>query len=105
MKRFVALFQTGWFLESLWTQVFIIQLLRTRKIPFIQSKPGLPVVVVTIAGIFLLSLLPSTFFGKMIGLTVMPFGYYLYLIITVVVYLLTVSYAKTIYVKKHKKLI
>lgn len=39
---FVALFQTGWFLESMWTQVLILHLLRTPKVPLLQSRPPGP---------------------------------------------------------------
>lgn len=50
-SQYVALFQTGWFLESMWTQVLILHFLRTRKIPFVQSSPSIPVVCTTFAGI------------------------------------------------------
>ncbi len=38
--RFIAVFQTGWFLESMWTQVLILHLLRTQKVPMLQSRPS-----------------------------------------------------------------
>ncbi len=102
---FIAMFQTGWFLESMWTQVLILQLLRTGKLPFVQSKPGKPVIVITILGILLYTMLPATVFGKMLGLCSMPLIYYLYLILVVAVYLLTVTIAKTIYIRKKGNLI
>jgi len=43
------LFQTGWFVESLLTQTIIIHIIRTNRIPFLQSRASLPVVVTTIA--------------------------------------------------------
>lgn len=102
---FIAMFQTGWFLESMWTQVLILQLLRTGRLPFVQSKPGKPVIVITILGILLYTMLPATLFGKMLGLCSMPLIYYLYLISVVAVYLLTVTIAKTIYIWKKGNLI
>lgn len=101
---FVSLFQTGWFMESMWTQVLILQLLRTRKIPFVQSKPGKMVVVVTIAGILLLSLLPVTGIGQVLGLCRLPAFYYAFLIVIVLLYLVVVTIAKTFYVKRTGKL-
>lgn len=49
-QQYIALFQTGWFLESMWTQVLILHFLRTRKIPLIQSRPSLPVICITLIG-------------------------------------------------------
>lgn len=102
---FTSMFQTGWFLESMWTQVLILQLLRTAKIPFVQSKPGKPVIIITMMGIVLYTLLPITIFGRMIRLCRMPLVYYLYLILVVAAYLFTVTIAKTVYIRKKGKLI
>lgn len=103
-EKFISIFQTGWFLESLWTQVLIIQLLRTKRFPFVNSKPGKSVIVVTVVGLSLLSLLPITSIGRAIGLTKMPIIYYLYLVLVVSFYLLVVTIAKVNYVKKHNNL-
>ncbi len=103
--RFIALFQTGWFLESMWTQVLIIQLLRTRQLPFVQSKPSPAVLGVTVLGIVLFSVLTITPPGAWMGLTAMPGQYYIYLILVVLLYLLLVSLAKIRYIKKYRKLI
>ena len=102
---FISLFQTGWFLESMWTQVLILQLLRTKQLPFIQSKPGRMVVGVTIIGIVLFTLLPVTPVGTMLGLTTMPPAYFVFLIADVVAYLLLVTLAKSLYIKKNHELI
>lgn len=102
---FIAMFQTGWFLESMWTQVLILQLLRTGKIPFVQSKPGRPVMVVTVLGILLYTILPSTVFGGLLGLCRMPISYYVFLLVVAVAYLLTVTLAKSIYIRKRGNLI
>ena len=37
---FILSFQTGWFIESMWTQTFVLHALRTNKIPFVQSMPS-----------------------------------------------------------------
>ena len=42
-----TLFQSGWFIEGLMTQTLVVHMIRTQKIPFIQSKPGLPLLVTT----------------------------------------------------------
>ncbi len=102
---FIAIFQTGWFLESMWSQVLILQLLRTEKIPFVQSRPGRMVVTVTIMGIILFTLLPMTGLGQMLGLCGLPVFYYMFLVSVVMLYLLVVTFAKGLYVKKNNKLI
>lgn len=102
---FIAMFQTGWFLESMWTQVLILQLLRTGKIPFVQSKPGKPVIIITVMGIVLYTILPITVFGRMLGLCKMPPIYYVFLVLVVTAYLLVVTIAKTIYIRKKGNLI
>ena len=42
-QTFMALFQTGWFLESMWSQTLVIHLIRTRRLPFVQSRASLGV--------------------------------------------------------------
>lgn len=102
---FTALFQTGWFLESMWTQVLILQLLRTEKLPFIQSRPGKAVVLVTLLGVVCFSLLPLTPVGALLGLTAMPAAYFAFLIAVVAMYLLLVTLAKRWYLKRHRWLL
>lgn len=102
---FVSTFQTGWFLESMWTQVLILHLLRTSKIPLAQSSASRPVFAVTIAGVVLFSLLTVTPIGSYMGLTALPAIYYLFLIVDVLFYLCFVSVAKYFYFKKHRELL
>ncbi|MCC8160912.1 MAG: HAD-IC family P-type ATPase [Oscillospiraceae bacterium] len=103
--EFITLFHTGWFLESMWTQVMILHLLRTSKIPFVESRPSRPVFWVTIVGVLLFSLFTVTPVGELLGLTAMPMPYYVFLVIVVLCYLLTVSVVKSVYFKKHKELL
>lgn len=105
MNYFISLFQTGWFLESIWTQILIIQLLRTKKIPFIQSKPAKIVTITMVLGITLFTVFSQTYLGKIVGLTRMPVSYYLFLIFIVLLYLIIITVAKVVYIKKIKKLI
>jgi Mg2+-importing ATPase len=102
--RFIAIFQTGWFIESLWTQILILHLLRTKKIPFVQSKPSLSVILVTVLGILFFTVIVFTPVGRIIGLTSLPPMYFGFLIFTATMYLLLVSAAKNLYVKKHHEL-
>lgn len=103
--RFIALFQTGWFLESMWTQVLILHLLRTKKIPLFQSRPSVPVLVVTTLGILFFTVLTFTPIGQLIGLTALPVIYFGFLIIVVLLYLLLMTLVKRWYVKKYHELL
>lgn len=103
--RFIALFQTGWFLESMWTQVLILHLLRTKKVPLFQSRPSRPVMLVTMLGILLFTVLTFTPIGHLIGLASLPLTYFGFLIVIVLLYLLLVTLAKTWYIKRHHELL
>lgn len=102
--QFIMLFQTGWFLESMWTQVLILHLLRTRRIPMLQSRPSGPVMFVTTVGILFFTVLTFTPLGKIIGMMAMPFSYFGFLVGVVILYLFVVTVAKGIYVRKYKEL-
>ncbi len=103
-SQFISLFQTGWFLESMWTQVLILQLLRTQRLPFVQSRAARPVLLVTAAGILLFTLLPFTPVGGLLGLTTLPPVYFLFLVGIVALYLLLVSLVKMLYLRRFHRL-
>lgn len=102
--HFISLFQTGWFLESMWSQVLIIHLLRTKKAPFISSKPSKYVSLVTVVGVICFTVMTFTPLGEMIGLTAMPVGYFAFLIAVVIAYMILVTVVKSFYVKKYNEL-
>ncbi len=104
-SQYVALFQTGWFLESMWTQVLILHFLRTRKIPFVQSSPSVPVICTTFAGIIAFTALTFTKSAGVIGLTKLPIRYFLFLFVVVLLYMLLTTVVKIVYQKKYHELI
>ena len=73
---FAALFQTGWFVESMWTQTLVIHVVRTGKIPFLQSRASAPVLVSTLLSVGVLTALPFLPFGRSFGLAALPAGYF-----------------------------
>ncbi|MGG7196129.1 magnesium-translocating P-type ATPase [Clostridium butyricum] len=102
--KYMMIFQSGWFIESMWTQVLIIHMLRTKKVPFIQSTPSIPVMVVTIVGIICFTGFSYLPVANLLGLTALPLVFYCYLIFIVVSYMLITTLAKSFYIKKYKKL-
>ena len=102
---FISIFQTGWFLESMWSQVLILHLLRTEQIPLIQSRPNRLVFFITVAGIITLTCISMSSIGSVLGLTKLPINYFVFLIIVVLVYLLSVTFAKKLYIQRFKHLL
>ncbi|MDY3014836.1 MAG: magnesium-translocating P-type ATPase [Evtepia sp.] len=102
---FLALFHTGWFLESMWTQVLILHLLRSKKLPFLQTLPSKPVLLVTLLGTLCFTAVTYTPLAQLLGLTALPLWYFAFLVTVVLLYLLLVSAAKARYLKKYHTLI
>lgn len=99
--RFIALFQSGWFIESMWSQSLVIHMIRTTKIPFLQSNASAPVTLMSFLGIALLTLIPFTPLGSAIGLTALPAIYFLYLGIIVLSYMVLITWQKKRYIKRY----
>ncbi len=105
MAIYIAVFQAGWFVESMWSQTLVIHMIRTPKIPFLQSRASTQLTVLTFAGIALLTAIPFTSFGASIGLAPLPGIYFLYLAITIILYMALATIVKNLYVKKYKELL
>jgi len=98
LKADEKLFQTGWFVESLCTQVLVIFVIRTRKNPF-QSKPH-PMLILTSLGIVLIAIgLPLSALGPFFGFVAPPASFYGILMLLIFVYLFFVEVAKQYFYK------
>jgi Mg2+-importing ATPase len=102
---FASLFNAGWFVESLWSQTLVIHMIRTPKIPFIQSVASLPVMLLTSASIVIGTIIPYTQFGKILGMSAMPFTYFPWLIGTILCYMLLATFLKTMYKRRYGELL
>lgn len=102
---YIAVFQAGWFVESMWSQTLVIHMIRTPKIPFIQSRASMQLTLLTFSAIGLLTVIPFTGFGASIGLAPLPMIYFLYLSVTIVLYMALATVVKNLYVKKYKELL
>jgi Mg2+-importing ATPase len=92
-------FQTAWFLESLMTQILVIHFIRTKKIPFIQSRPSWPLLLSTLSAVAIGWIIPYSPVGKFFGLVPLP-PYMLLAIVGIVsVYLFIVEIGKRIFYK------
>jgi Mg2+-importing ATPase len=85
-----ALFHTGWFIESMATQVLVIFIIRTRKNP-LRSRPNPVLIACSLTVVAVATLLPFTPAGVYLGFVAPPPFFFLVLTATVVVYLLAVE--------------
>ena len=102
---YIAMFQAGWFVESMWSQTLVIHMIRTPKIPFIQSRASAPLTILTFTGIILLTIIPFTGFGTMLGLTALPGAYFAYLFPCIILYMLLATSLKKAYVRHYGELL
>ncbi|HZJ85877.1 MAG TPA: magnesium-translocating P-type ATPase [Erysipelotrichaceae bacterium] len=102
---FIAVFQSSWFIVSLWTQTLVLHTLRTPKIPFIESNASFIMTTITTLGIVIGSIAPYTKLGDLLGLAPLPASAWWMLGIIVIAYLALVQVVKNIYVKKYGELL
>jgi Mg2+-importing ATPase len=95
-----SLFQSGWFIESLLTQTLVVHMIRTRKIPFLQSIAAAPVLGLTTAIIVIGMLIPFSGLGSKLGMMEMPSVYFGWLALTVVAYCVLTQLVKVIYMRR-----
>ena len=103
---FILSFQTGWFIESMWTQTFVLHALRTNKIPFVQSMPSSSLLALTTAGIIVVSALPYLpVFAQPLSLVALPLSFFGWLIALMSGYMVLITIIKSLYVKQFGSLL
>ena len=95
-----ALFQSGWFIEGLLSQTLVVHMLRTQKIPFIQSRATLPVLLTTAVIMAIGIYVPFSPVGAMVGLEPLPLSYFPWLVATLLSYCLVAQGMKRFYIKR-----
>ncbi len=99
---YMCMFQTGWFLECLWSQTLVMLILRSKKAPVVQSRPSKMVTLVTIISCTLSNIIPYTILGNLLKFVPLPFNFYIYLTIILVLYMISGSIVKKAYIKLNK---
>ena len=102
---FIMLFHTGWFVESLWSQTLVIHMIRTPKIPFIQSRASLQLTLLTTLGIAVGTVIPYTWLGEQLDMAPLPLAYFPWLIGTILAYMALATMMKKIFVWKYGELL
>jgi Mg2+-importing ATPase len=93
-------FQTGWFIESILTELFILFIIRTHK-SFLKSKPGKYLFLLSILGLIMTIGLPYIPYANDIGLTPLPLINMLAMLLIVLVYIITADLLKVWFFKKY----
>ncbi|MCI6675780.1 MAG: magnesium-translocating P-type ATPase [Clostridiales bacterium] len=104
-SMYMAMFQAGWFVESMWSQTLVIHMIRTQKLPFIQSRASAPLTLLTCTGIAFLTIIPFTGLGKMLGFVALPISYFSYLIPCILCYMILATSLKKAYVRHFGELL
>lgn len=95
-----ALFQSGWFIEGLLSQTLVVHMLRTQKIPFIQSTAALPVLLTTGLIMGLGIYIPFSPLGTLVGLEPLPWQYFPWLAGMLICYCVVAQLMKRFYIRR-----
>ena len=103
--KFVGLFQAGWFVESLWTQTMAIHMVRSPKLPFIQSRASWQVTILSVLGVAAGTIVPYTPLGTALDMKPLPLEYYPFLIATILLYMAILTVVKKLFIRKFGELL
>jgi len=95
-----ALFHTGWFVESLFTQTLIIHVIRTNKIPFIESRASWPLVLTSVIIVAVGAALTASPLANTLGFVPLPPLYWLFLAILLLGYAILTQGVKTWFIRR-----
>jgi Mg2+-importing ATPase len=95
-----ALFQSGWFIESLLSQTLVVHMIRTAKIPFIQSRATWPVLALTGTIMVIGMILPYSSLGPHLGLEPLGGSYFIWLVLILGSYIALMQVVKTWYIRR-----
>ena len=95
-----ALFQAGWFVESLLTQTLIIHIIRTARIPFFQSRASLPLILTTVLICAVGGVIPYTGLGATLGFVPLPPLYWALVMAMIAAYAVLTHLVKSWFVRR-----
>jgi Mg2+-importing ATPase len=93
-------FQAGWFMEGLLSQTLIVHMIRTARVPFVQSRAAWPVLIMTALVMGAGLLIPYSAFGRSLGFDGPPVHYLLFLVAILVAYTTLTQIVKTWYIRR-----
>lgn len=97
---FVATFQAGWLVESMWTQTLAVHLVRTQRVPFVESRAATRLTALGAVGVALVTALPFTPLGAALDLAPLPPTYFVLLGVVVALYAAALLLARRLFVRR-----
>ncbi len=97
-----SLFQTGWFVESLATQTLVIFVIRTRRVPFLRSRPSRPLLATSLACVGAGALVPFSPLAALFGFTPLPAAFFAILVAMIVTYLVLAELGKALFFRPER---
>lgn len=105
MATFAALFQSGWFVESMWSQTLVVHMLRSPHLPSPRDHAAPALCVLTVLGLALVTWLPASPIADVLGLMPLPTSFFGLLIGIVIAYIALTQLAKCRYIARHGELL
>jgi Mg2+-importing ATPase len=99
--RLASLFQTGWFVESLLTQTLIVHIIRTRRIPFFESRASMPMTLTTLTIMGIAAWLPYSPFAGELGMVALPPAYWAWIAAFLATYATLTHLVKTWFIRRY----
>lgn len=96
-----TLFQSGWFVEGLLSQTLIVHMIRTRRVPFIQSRAAWPLIMMTLMVILVGIALPFSPLASYLQLQALPLSYFPWLIAILAGYMTLTQMVKGFYSRRY----
>lgn len=95
------LFQSGWFVFGVVSQALVIHMIRTSRLPFIQSRPSWPLLLSTLVVSVIAVFIGFTHFATGIDMQKLPLSFTPWLAVVLLGYFISTQYIKTLYIKKY----
>lgn len=105
MATFAALFQSGWFVESMWSQTLVVHMLRSPHLPSPRDHAAPALCVLTALGLALVTWLPASPIADALGLMALPASFFALLVGIVTAYIALTQLAKRRYIARHGELL
>ena len=95
-----VLFQSGWFVFGILSQTLIIHMIRTNKIPFIQSKSSKQLIISTLTIVIITILISFTSIATIFDLSKLPYKYLIWIAGLMFIYVVLIQLYKKVYLRK-----
>lgn len=105
MATFAAIFQSGWFVESMWSQTLVVHMLRSPRLPSPRDHAAPALCVLTVLGLALVTWLPASPIADALGLMALPASFFALLVGIVTAYIALTQLAKRRYIARHGELL